>query len=308
MNTLNDFDYRRGLLQNVNYNEAAKRVAGFYIWLLENKSTKSIVDELSQKIKARELLDAASAQNRRPPIISTPEEIAAVGLELMKEIKENNIDTPSIARHYNFRPSFSTSSLQDYSNELFNRVLDPAIEFIRRELERIEPRNLVAESRHELLHPLELTESLQRFKIDNPVYERNAFIMMRFGTTIQHVEIVKAIRLLLSKYDIKGHRADDKEYHEDLFSNVQTYMHGCAFGVAVFEQLEVNSFNPNVSLEVGYMRGLRKRVCLLKDNSLMTLHTDLLGKLYRSFDSQMASTTIPSELGSWLRDKDIVSV
>ena len=27
--------------------------------------------------------------------------------------------------------------------------------------------------------------------------------------------------------------ARDKEYHEDLYPNIQTYMHGCGFGIAI---------------------------------------------------------------------------
>jgi hypothetical protein len=98
-----------------------------------------------------------------------------------------------------------------------------------------------------------------------------------------------------------------KKYHDDLFGNVLTYLHGCAFGVAVFERLEAEEFNPNVSLEVGYMRALRKSVCLLKDNTLKTLHTDLAGKLYKEFDPQNPTTSIPKELEKWLRDKDILA-
>lgn len=82
-------------------------------------------------------------------------------------------------------------------------------------------------------------------------------------------------------------RADDKQYHDDddLFSNILTYIHGCGFGIAVFERIEIDELNPNVALEVGYMVALGKSICFLKDNTLRTLHADLVGKLYRVFDS-----------------------
>ena len=82
---------------------------------------------------------------------------------------------------------------------------------------------------------------------------------------------------------------------------------GCGFGVAVFERIEAEQFNPNVSLEVGYMRALSKEVCLLKDKTLTTLQTDLLGKLYRQFDPQDPERTIPNELSRWLSDKGILA-
>ncbi len=79
------------------------------------------------------------------------------------------------------------------------------------------------------------------------------------------------------------------------------------FGIALFERLEEDEFNPNVSLEVGYLRALRKPVCLLKDKTLKTLQTDLVGKLYKSFDPQDPKKTIPRELENWLRDKEIIT-
>lgn len=129
--------------------------------------------------------------------------------------------------------------------------------------------------------------------------------MMRFGKTKAHGEIVKAIRDTLMNYELSGLRADDKDYHEDLFPNIQTYMHGCQFGIAVFERIEQEDFNPNIALEVGYMLALRKPVLLLKDKTLKHLQTDLVGKLYRPFDPQDPAATIPREVNRWLEDRNL---
>ena len=154
--------------------------------------------------------------------------------------------------------------------------------------------------------PIEINESLERFKRDYPDPTKVAFIMMQFGKTDAHEEIVKAIRNVLSSHGIEGVRADDREYHDDLFPNVTTYMYGCGVGIAVFERIEEDEFNPNVSLEVGYMFALKKPVCLLKDKTLKTLHADLVGKLYKSFDPQDPANSIPIELSKWLNDKQII--
>jgi hypothetical protein len=151
--------------------------------------------------------------------------------------------------------------------------------------------------------PLEISESLERFRKDHPDPSKVAFVMMRFGQTPAHNNIVAGIQAALASSDIVSVRADEKEYHEDLFQNIQTYIYGCAFGVAVFERLEEENFNPNVSLEVGYMMALKKPICLLKDRTLKTLHTDLIGKLYRVFDPQDPSGSISVELSKWLKDK-----
>jgi len=151
--------------------------------------------------------------------------------------------------------------------------------------------------------PPEIAESLVTFKQEHPNPSTTAFIMMRMLKTPAHEEINRVIKNTLRQHGITGLRADDKEYNADLLLNVRTYMHGCGFGVAVFERIEQEEFNPNVSLEVGYMLALGKQVCLLKDRTLKTLHADLIGRLYRPFDPQDIAETIPQELPGWLRDK-----
>jgi nucleoside 2-deoxyribosyltransferase len=84
-------------------------------------------------------------------------------------------------------------------------------------------------------------------------------------------------------------------------------MHGCGFGIAVFERLEEESFNPNVSLEVGYMLALGKPVLILKYKTLKKIQTDLIGRLYKEFDPQNPKETIPEKVLRWLKDKRIVS-
>src|SRR5690606_12093358 len=100
---------------------------------------------------------------------------------------------------------------------------------------------------------------------------------------------------------------DDKEYSDDLFSNIKTYMYGSDFGIAVVERVENNEFNPNVSLEIGYMMGLNKNVCLLKDKTLRSLQSDLVGKVYRPFDTQNIKESVKSQLEKWLEDKGFIS-
>ncbi len=151
--------------------------------------------------------------------------------------------------------------------------------------------------------PSEITESLKQFRQEYPDPVRVAFIMMEFGNTDAHQKIADAIKRTLNAHGLIGIRADDKTFHDDVWYNVLTYMHGCGFGVAVFERLESDAFNPNVSLEVGHMFGLGKRVCLLKDKTLKALHTDLMGKLYKPFDPQHASRTIGAALAKWLADR-----
>lgn len=136
--------------------------------------------------------------------------------------------------------------------------------------------------------------------------EKVCFVIMKFEDTDLHNRILTCIRTVLSKFNIVGLRADDKEYSDDLNINVLAHIYACDFAVAVFERLSAEEFNPNVSFEVGYLQGLHKNVCLLKDKTLKHLHTDLIGKLYKNFDTQHPETTIPEQLEKWLKDKEII--
>lgn len=153
--------------------------------------------------------------------------------------------------------------------------------------------------------PPELTESLERFRKDHPDSSKAAFIMMRFGETKAHTAIVDAIRESFRPFNIQALRADDKQYHDDLLSNVLTYIYGCGMGVAVFERIEAEAFNPNVAFEVGYIIALGKPVCMLKDKTMSTLQSDLIGKLYKAFDPLDAKASIPPQVWNWVNDKGL---
>ncbi|MGB7160767.1 MAG: hypothetical protein WBD40_22070 [Tepidisphaeraceae bacterium] len=159
----------------------------------------------------------------------------------------------------------------------------------------------------DVMAPLELQPHLEKFRLDHPQPMKVAFVMMRFEDTDLHKQAFAAVRNACAKFGITALRADGKAYADDLLPNIKTYMHGCGFGVAIFERIVEEYFNPNVSLEVGYMLGMGKRVCLLKDKTLTKgLQTDLVGSLYEPFDAQHAAESIPPVLEKWMRDREFV--
>lgn len=152
------------------------------------------------------------------------------------------------------------------------------------------------------LDPADIAPYLQDFRTDHRAPGKCAFVMMRFERTPAHKKILAAVRTWCEKQGITALRADDKRYADDLWPNVRTYMHGCGFGIAIFDRLTREDFNPNVSLEVGYMLALGKPVCLLKDSNLTALQSDLVGRLYDNFNVQRLNTIAPS-LNRWMKDK-----
>ena len=154
--------------------------------------------------------------------------------------------------------------------------------------------------------PVEIQDSLSRFREDHGEPKAVAFVMMKFEDTPDHRRIVKAIKEAMEPHGIRAIRADEVEYHSDLYWNIMTYAYGSGFGVAVFDRITSNDFNPNVAYEVGYLAALGKPVCLLKDKTLTTLQADLIGKLYRPFDTRDPSASIAQSLMGWLKDKRLV--
>ena len=152
----------------------------------------------------------------------------------------------------------------------------------------------------EALPPHELRESIKKFRRHHPTDKKIAFIMMKFEQDKLHKKIQQHIQEALLQFSIIGVRADEIEFNSNLLLNVQTYLHCCDFGIAVFDRIQDDHFNPNVAYEVGYMAALRKPICHLKDTNLKSLHTDLIGNLYVEFETQELKKSIKRALRQWI--------
>jgi hypothetical protein len=133
--------------------------------------------------------------------------------------------------------------------------------------------------------PVEISESIKRFRMRYPVDGPPVgFVMMRFGEGKTHRRLWKTIVDELESLQLIAVRADEFDFHHQLLDNVRTYAHACDFGVAVIERIESENHNPNIAFEVGYMLALGKPVCFLRDETLRTLQTDLIGVLSSQFN------------------------
>lgn len=136
--------------------------------------------------------------------------------------------------------------------------------------------------------------------------KKTAFILMSFEETTAHHRIMKTIKDTCAEHDIIALRADDRQYADGLLDNILTYVYGCDFGIAVFERIRGEVYNPNVSFEAGFLMGLQKPLLYLKDETLTNLPTDLVGNLYKPFDFLDPEGTLPDQITSWLRDKKFI--
>jgi hypothetical protein len=130
-------------------------------------------------------------------------------------------------------------------------------------------------------------------------FPRNVFVMMRYRSVAYFEEIETTLRTAFSEYNLIARFAKDAALSDDLWENVQYYMRYCRLGVAVFEEIDERDFNPNISLELGYMYALNRRCLLLKDKRMPRLPTDTCGKIYRDFDTYNLASSLAKAVSDW---------
>lgn len=217
-------------------------------------------------------------------------------LELQSLVHQVRIEVGEVAWAFSCPLNVALPELEEYIQSIVQQYVNSVLQSQQKPSKNISS---------EAVSMPEIASGLEKFRADYPIGIKTAFIIMQFGNTKPHQAIVACIKDTLKKHGITALRADDKEYMDDLFPNIKTYMHACDFGVAVYDRITEDDFNPNVSLEVGYMLGMGKNVLLLKDKTLKSLQTDLTGKLYKPFDTTDIDNTMPQHIEKWLSDRGL---
>lgn len=218
-------------------------------------------------------------------------------LELQSIVHQVRIEFGDVAWAFSYQQNLPKKDLNGYIQRIVVQYVNTVLQAQQK------PEKTISE---QAVSTPEIASGLEKFKIDFPTGNKTAFIIMQLGSTRLHEDIVSIIKTVLKKHNITALRADDKEYMDDLFPNVEVYMHSCDFGIAVFDRITTDDLNPNVTLEVGYMFAKGRNVLLLKDKTLKSLSTDLIGKLYKEFDTTDVENTLPEQIKKWLSDKGYI--
>src|SRR5438874_1801095 len=83
----------------------------------------------------------------------------------------------------------------------------------------------------------------------------------------------------LATHGLRLHLASDAIVEDTLFANVAAYMWACRYGFALLEDRVEEGVNYNVVIEVGAMFMAGRQTALLKDTTVPTLPTDLVGHI-----------------------------
>lgn len=154
----------------------------------------------------------------------------------------------------------------------------------------------------ESMWPNELKDKIWDFKGKNAGI--NVFLMTSFDE--KHKEFSGKVKSMINSLGPTCHVANAPGGLNTslVWSDVAVYMNACDMGVAIFydDYGEDNAVNPNVCVEVGYMKGRNKPVLILMERSLGTLPVDLNGLNRVVFDKD-DSNKILMEVKQWIDNR-----
>jgi hypothetical protein len=156
--------------------------------------------------------------------------------------------------------------------------------------------------------PPELVPILRQF-LANHEFDLNVFGMTRFPTEGSAAppdpvkDALEAAEDACAAHGLEFHLASDRQLHDDLWTNVAAHMWACRYGIGFFEDLAnpPRGLNYNLTTEVGSMLMTGRRCCLLKDPSIASLPTDLVGRIRKDVSIQNVGD-VSKAVHAWIRD------
>lgn len=152
--------------------------------------------------------------------------------------------------------------------------------------------------------PLAILSPLLPFLQDHP-FESNVFGMTRFPdeqdpATLDPVRpALDAARDVCAKHGLEFHLASDRAISDDLWTNVAAHMWASKYGIAFFEDRQGRGVNYNLTIEVGAMLMTGRRCALLRDRTIKSMPTDLVGLIYKPVDLDIVNHVVGT-LENWI--------
>jgi hypothetical protein len=127
--TLSDeFNQRILTLRNVHFDDATGRLIALLEWLESEPVTKALLDELTAKVDVEKLFKGAGFHRR--PRADTRDEIAAVGVQLIRECREHPAPFFKICFALNIRGPYHSGNFQDANDAGLREYVVPFLEYI----------------------------------------------------------------------------------------------------------------------------------------------------------------------------------
>jgi hypothetical protein len=150
-------------------------------------------------------------------------------------------------------------------------------------------------------HYLPYAERLEQFNKSSRPYRFRVFIMTKYPDgadaklDAQLQTVINTVKDAVKKEGYHPQLAADTKLHDNLWENVECQMLGCARGIAIVEDRFKPELNPNVAVEWGWMRAMKKPVLYLVEKAVPTARTpaDLMGLIKGRFDWDNPEADIP---------------
>lgn len=140
---------------------------------------------------------------------------------------------------------------------------------------------------------------VRKFLADYPHVDRNVFVMMPF-TSPYTESIYKAVSDEVSAHGLIPLRANQRSFSQILWWNIVTYMLGSSYGIVIYEPKEGIPFNPNVSIEAGFMLALDRPVLFLANSELKGLPVDFSGHIFKTYALTSLNQTVKEAVKDWI--------
>jgi len=132
-------------------------------------------------------------------------------------------------------------------------------------------------------------------------YNRRAFIMTKYPDEAdakldaQLQTVINTVKDAVKAKAYHPYLAGEKAWHQNLWENVEFHMLVCARGIAIVEDRFNPKLNPNVAMEWGWMRAMKKPVLYLVEKRVPAaqIPADMMGLIRSWFDWDNPEADIP---------------
>src|SRR5262249_19097169 len=148
---------------------------------------------------------------------------------------------------------------------------------------------------------LQYREKLEQANKEMGPYRMRVFIMTKYPDgadaklDAQLQTVINTVKDAVKAKAYMPYLASDKAWHHNVWENVEFYMLACARGIAIVEDRFNPKLNPNVAMEWGWMRAMKKPVLYLVEKGVPAaqIPTDLMGLIRSRFDWDNPEADIP---------------
>lgn len=156
---------------------------------------------------------------------------------------------------------------------------------------------------HHLQYAQLIEQFNQKLKGQGKPYERRVFIMTKYcdGANVQLdaqlQTVIDTVKAAVVAHGYHPQLAAETKLHSNLWENVECQMLACGRGIAIVEDRFNRKLNPNVAMEWGWMRAMKKPVLYLVEKSVEQVPADVAGLIKSRFDWDNPQVNIPQLVG-----------